>query len=187
MSNTKKFILDCKPYDLDIGEKDLLFRENLMDELIHHYNNNKLYKQFCEKNDFNPSSFAGHINEIPAIPVHVFKALGAILNSVEHQEISFSLNSSATSGKPSTILVDKLTAQRQKIAMAKVMQEVLGAKRKKFCIMDINPSSPRATNLGARIAAIKGYLNFASSSNYFIDYCDKKNGLIFKKEDFLKN
>ena len=39
MSNTKKFILDCKPYDLDIGEKDLLFRENLMDELIHHYNN----------------------------------------------------------------------------------------------------------------------------------------------------
>jgi hypothetical protein len=185
MRDTKKFILDCKPYDLDKDEKDSLFKENLIDELIHHFNNNKLYRQFCEKNDFNPCSFSGHINEIPAIPVHVFKALGGVLNSVGQQEISFSLNSSATSGKPSTILVDKLTAKRQKIAMAKVMQEVLGVKRQKFCIMDINPSSSKATNLGARIAAIKGYLNFSSSSSYFIDYCDKKNGLIFKKEDFL--
>ncbi len=185
MSKIKKFILDCKPYDLNKEEKDSLFRENLIDELIHHYKNNKLYKQFCEKNNFNPCSFSGHINEIPAIPVHVFKALGGILNSVDQQEISFSLNSSATSGRPSTILVDKLTSQRQKIAMAKVMQEVLGAKRKKFCIMDINPASSRATNLGARIAAIKGYLNFASSSSYFIDYCEKKNGLIFKRDDFL--
>ena len=123
MSKTKKFILDCKPYDLNKEEKDSLFRENLIDELIHHYKNNKLYKQFCEKNNFNPCSFSGQINEIPAIPVHVFKALGGILNSVDQQEISFSLTSSATSGRPSTILVDKLTSQRQKIAMAKVMQE----------------------------------------------------------------
>lgn len=185
MNNSKKHVLESNPYDFVGEEKDLLFRENLLEELIHHYSNNLLYKKFCEKNNFDPNSFSGHINEIPPIPVHIFKALGATLNSVEQKEISFSLNSSATSGKPSTILVDKITAQRQKIAMAKVMKEVLGAKRKEFCIMDINPASPNAKNLGARIAAIKGYLNFASSAKYFIDYCSNKNGLVFQKEDFL--
>ena len=185
MNNNKKHILECNPYDFIGEEKDLLFRENLLEELIHHYINNSLYKKFCDKNNFNPCSFKGDINEIPAIPVHIFKTLGSTLNSVKQQEISFSLSSSATSGKPSTILVDKITAQRQKIAMAKVMKEVLGTKRKEFCIMDINPASPNAKNLGARIAAIKGYLNFASSSKYFIDYCSKKNGLIFQKKDFL--
>ena len=39
--------------------------------------------------------------------------------------------------------------------------------------MDIDPLSPNAVNLGARAAAVKGYLNFASSSDYFVDVSEK--------------
>ncbi len=184
MNKNIKHVLDSEPYSLNMHEKDSLFLNNLMDELIHHYKNNSLYYKFCKKNNFDPNSFSGSIKDIPSIPVYIFKVLGSTLNSVEKKQISFSLNSSATSGKPSTILLDKLTAQRQKIAMAKVMKEVLGSKRKQFCIMDINPKSPNASNLGARIAAIKGYLNFASSSKYFIDYSKEQNGLFFQKKSF---
>ena len=59
--------------------------------------------------------------------------------------------------------------------MARVMQEVLGSKRLPFCIMDIDPSGSNSVKLGARSAAVKGYLNFASSANYFIDTISAEN------------
>ena len=42
-------VLDAKPYELNVQEKKVLFRQNLLDELIHHYNNNELYRKFCTK------------------------------------------------------------------------------------------------------------------------------------------
>lgn len=178
-------VLDARPFELSEIDKAPLFRANLLDELVHHYQNNEMYRKFCQKNAFDPYSFAGDITEIPPIPVHIFKALGHKLSSVDSASIKTKLQSSATSGVPSTVLLDKITARRQTRAMTRVMQEILGPKRRPFCIMDIDPTSPNASNLGARIAAVKGYLNFASSSHYFIDADSPAAPLQFLEQQFV--
>jgi phenylacetate-coenzyme A ligase PaaK-like adenylate-forming protein len=180
-------VLDARPFELSDEQKAPLFRDNLLEELIHHYQNNEMYRKFCQKNHFDPLTFEGEIADIPPIPVHVFKALGHKLLSVSSDSIKTKLQSSATSGTPSTVLLDKVTARRQMRAMARVMQEVLGPKRRPFCILDIDPTSPNASNLGARIAAVKGYLNFASSSNYFIDANNPTAPLKFLEEQFVEH
>ena len=142
---------------------------------------------FGEKEGFDPQSFEGQLCDIPAIPVHVFKALGNKLSSVTRDKITTQLQSSATSGMPSTILLDKITARRQTKAMARVMQQILGSKRRPFCIMDIDPSSPNRGNLGARLAAINGYLNFSSTAHYFIDAVGKDAPLQFLADNFIEH
>ncbi|CAM3890851.1 acyl-CoA reductase [Vibrio aquimaris] len=178
-------VLDARPFELSETQKLPLFIDNLLEELVHHYHNNDMYRKFCHKNQFDPNNFEGELSDIPAIPVHIFKALGNKLSSVEEKEIKTKLQSSATSGVPSTVLLDKLTARRQTRAMARVMQQVLGPKRRPFCIMDIDPTSPNASNLGARVAAVKGYLNFASSSHYFIDAQSASSPLEFLEQRFV--
>lgn len=180
-------VLDARPFELSEAQKQPLFKQNLLEELVHHYNSNEMYRKFCVKNGFNPMQFSGSLEDIPAIPVHIFKALGHKLASVSETAIKTKLQSSATSGVPSTVLLDKVTARRQTRAMARVMQEVLGPKRRPFCIMDIDPTSPNASNLGARIAAVKGYLNFASSSHYFIDASSPSAPLEFLEQQFVEH
>ncbi|EJN6712676.1 acyl-CoA reductase [Vibrio vulnificus] len=180
-------VLDARPFELSEEVKLPLFKANLLEELVHHYNNNEMYRKFCIKNQFDPSHFNGELADIPPIPVHIFKALGHKLSSVSDEAIKTKLQSSATSGIPSTVLLDKITARRQIRAMARVMQEILGANRRPFCIMDIDPTSPNATNLGARIAAVKGYLNFASSSHYFIDAQGPHAPLEFLEDTFVQH
>lgn len=179
-------VLDARPYELTEKEKGPLFYKNLLEELVFHYENNAMYKKFCEKESFNPKNFQGEISNIPPIPVHVFKALGSKLASVKPSMIKTQLQSSATSGTPSTILLDKITAHRQIRAMARVIQEILGPKKRPFCIMDIDPSSSNKANLGARLAAVSGYLNFASNAEYFIDAFGENAPLEFLEEKFIQ-
>ncbi|HAS3799372.1 TPA: acyl-CoA reductase, partial [Vibrio cholerae] len=180
-------VLDARPFELSEEQKSPLFKANLLAELVHHYQCNEMYRKFCQKNKFDPLVFDGEVADIPPIPVHIFKAIGHKLSSVSDDTIKAKLQSSATSGVPSTILLDKVTARRQTRAMARVMQEVLGPKRRPFCIMDIDPTSPNATNLGARIAAVKGYLNFASTSKYFIDADSPSAPLEFLEQKFVEH
>lgn len=178
-------VLDAQPYALTEEVKAPLFYQNVLDELKHHYDNNDLYRKFCHKKAFNPYTFNGDITDLPYIPVYIFKVLGMRLASVSEDKIKVKLQSSATSGVPSTVLLDKITARRQTRAMARVMQDILGSKRRPFCVMDIDPSSSNAASLGARGAAIKGYLNFASKASYFIDAQSKNAPLEFLQQQFI--
>lgn len=185
--NTLTHVLDAKPFELTSDVKGPLFYQNVLEELKHHYDNNELYKKFCIKKNFNPYQFIGELSELPYIPVHIFKALGQKLASVADKEIKIKLQSSATSGVPSTVLLDKVTARRQVKAMARVMQTVLGSSRRPFCVMDLDPLGSNAANLGARSAAIKGYLNFSSTASYFINSESANAPLEFSKDKFIEH
>lgn len=184
---TDNHVLDGSPYALSEDEKAPLFKQDLLDELRHHYDNNALYRRFCLNRGFDPHDFQGTLTDIPHVPVHVFKTLGPKLASVQAPEIRTQLQSSATSGRPSTVMLDKITARRQTRAMARVMRDVLGPERRHFCILDIDPLSPKAVNLGARGAAIRGYLNFASSASYFIDSDAPGAPLVFDEQAFVEH
>ena len=154
------------PYELNKTEKEKLFFDSLMEELKFHFENNKQYRNFCINKNFDPFSFEGELKEIPSIAVSVFKDLGTNLKSVPENEVKLSLQSSATSGIPSTIVLDKITAKRQAKVMVKVVKDFIGVERKPFIVVDVSPEPKNIKFLGARYAAIGGYLNFADKVNY---------------------
>lgn len=162
---------------------DQLYLKALQEELSFHYENNEMYRQFCERKNFNPHNPITDLTSIPPVAVSVFKNLGFGLSSVPKEDIKFHLQSSATSGTPSTIVVDKITSKRQSKAMVKVMQEFIGRERKPFLVMDIDPHSADRQLLGARFAAITGYLNFASKSHFFLK---AKDGISYFDIDAIK-
>jgi hypothetical protein len=161
-------LIAMHPFQLSQKEKDVVFRRAIMEELCFHYDNNSLYKKFCDKKDFDPHTFNGKLTEIPSVSVSVFKELGNILTSVSGDDIKLTLQSSATSGIPSSVPIDKITAKRQAKVMVKVVQEFIGNERKPFLVMDINPQQGFRQLLGARFAAVSGYLNFACQVGYFL-------------------
>ena len=186
MENSEKNIeqlFDLPVYD-DSQVAQSLFIRSLQDELIFHYENNLMYHQFCERKGFNPHEELTGIECIPPVSVSVFKELGANLSSVSKEEIKIRLQSSATSGTPSTIAVDKTTSRRQAKAMVKVVQEFIGKDRKPFLVMDIDPKSEFRSLLGARFAAIAGYLNFASKAGFFLK---AKDGISYFDIDAMKS
>lgn len=170
----------------DIDKKNGgIFFKALKEELIFHYENNKKYRRFCRNKGFNPFDFDGDYTQIPPVQVAVFKELGRQLASVPAKDIKLTLQSSATSGIPSSIPVDKLTAKRQAKAMVKVIGAAIGNDRKPFLVMDVNPSEGFREILGARYAAVTGYLNFASSTGYFLKV-NKDNKYYFDIEAMRK-
>ena len=165
-TNATEKLLDLTPYD-GSPEAEKLFQQALQEECVFHYEHNSMYRRFCDRKGFDPHK-PFSIEEIPPVSVSVFKELGFNLNSVPKEDLTLALQSSATSGIPSTIVVDKKTAKRQAKAMIKVVGEFIGKERKPFLIMDIDPRSSYRKLLGARFAAVTGYLRFANKTGYFL-------------------
>lgn len=185
--NATEQLLDLLPYD-GSHEADDLFMRALQQECIFHYENNEMYRRFCDRKGFDPHKVFS-IEEIPPVSVSVFKELGFKLNSVPKEDLTLALQSSATSGVPSTIVVDKETSKRQAKAMIKVVGEFIGKERKPFLIMDIDPRSSYRKLLGARFAAVTGYLRFANKTGYFLK-ADDNNVSFFDVEsiqDYVKD
>ena len=74
------------------------------------------------------------LDELPPVAVSVFKELGFNLNSVHREELTLALQSSATSGIPSTVVIDKITAKRQGKAMVKERHRACLSAALSFCI-----------------------------------------------------
>lgn len=149
-------------------ENDKLFVQALQEELIFHFEHNEMYRRFCQRKGFDPYQAIESLESIPPVAVSVFKDLGFKLASVPKEELTLALQSSATSGVPSTVVLDKVTSKRQAKAMVKVISAFIGSERKPFLIMDIDPRSADRRLLGARFAAVTGYLKFASKTGYFL-------------------
>ena len=172
-------LLELNPYD-GSQKAEELYMQALQEETIFHYEHNEMYKRFCDRKGFDPHK-PFTIEDIPPVSVSVFKELGFKLNSVPKENLTLALQSSATSGIPSTIVVDKETAKRQAKAMIKVVGEFIGKERKPFLIMDIDPRSSYKKLLGARFAAVTGYLRFANKTGYFLK-ADENNVSYFDVE-----
>ncbi len=158
-------LLAKAPYD---GSGEEIFLDALLEELAFHYDNIEAYKNFCQKKGFDPYHFSGTLEDIPYLQTAVFKELGGSLSSVPAEDISLTLQSSATSGQPSQVAVDKITSKRQAKAMVKVVGDVLGNDRRPFLVMDMDPRLGFGKYLGARYAAVSGYLRFATEACFFL-------------------
>lgn len=165
-------LLEGNPYAIDTSSKLILLREAVLEELRNHYENSEHFRRFCDARKFDPHSFDGPLHDIPGVPVAVFKWLGGALRSVPDDKVRFELQSSATSGFPSTVMIDHITAKRQAVAMARVMGEYLGTLKRPFVIFDVDPSGPSNFAIGARRAALSAYLRFASEAHFVMTASD---------------
>lgn len=176
-------LLTLPPYEPDSPEKDALFNAALAESIQEHAGGNELYAAFLRKKEFDPLSMQDDLGTVPYLPVQIFKALGTQLRVVPEEQIHLALSSSATSGQPSTVLVDQLTAKRQARCMSKVLSACIGSTRRPFLILDVDSSGFGVTR-NARSAAVRAYLTFASQAHYLM--VEGQTGLALNEEMLQK-
>jgi len=172
-SNDKiDYLLNQDPFGLSISEKHDLFCDAMHQSFLYHYDNNQLFKNLCDNQQFKVGNRINDLSKYPFIPVTIFKEKN--LSSVKTEHINRTLTSSATSGIPSKIPLDSITAKRQTIVSSKVMSNYLGNKRREFLILDENPLLNNSDLIPARAAATRGFLILSSAAEYALSLADNK-------------
>ncbi len=162
-------LLDRHPFEDSPDQKHPLFMRAVNESYQHHFAHCEAYRRFCERRGFTEASVFDRIEDLPYLPVQAFKEYSNLLRSVQSEKIKTTLSSSATSGRPSVVAIDKVTSKRQIKALAAVMGSVLGQKRRPFLVFDANPREVGVAALGARNAAVRGFLNLAREAKYVMD------------------
>lgn len=176
-------LLTAPPYGLPPERKQRLLLAALQEAYRHHFNACAAYRRYCERRGFTADRVFDGVVDLPYLPVQAFKENASLLRSVDAGRITTRLNSSATSGVASSVDIDKITARRQVRALAAVIGEVLGPKRRPFLVLDADPRTAGPGGLGARSAAVRGFLNLAREARYFMEA--RPGGLLqLKEHDF---
>ncbi len=159
-------LFNQEPYQSNADDKKILFNKALYESFRHHIKNNKLFRTFCENQNFDFNKMPEDLSEYPYLPVNIFK--NRDLSSVSEKNINGILSSSATSGIPSRIVLDSITSRRQTMISAKVMSSYLGSKRRPYFVLDEDPLKSNAVEISARSAATRGFLILSSNPEYFL-------------------
>tara|TARA_B100000767_G_C19771275_1_gene540161 strand:+ start:2228 stop:3241 length:1014 start_codon:yes stop_codon:yes gene_type:complete len=142
------------------------FQDKIFNLTKFHYKNSLNYKNII--NNLNQKDFKKEISLIPFLPAKLFKVL--TLRSIPETKIFKILKSSGTSGgSPSIIYLDKENAQKQTIALSKIMQPVLGKYRIPMLIVDSKPEKINQRSFDAKRAAVIGFSTFGKNYTYLLN------------------
>lgn len=151
----------------------------------HHFENCPEYQKFCLRRGFTKEHVFKSPDELPVMPVQAFKEYGEFLVSSKNgSKKNLLLQSSATSGRPSSVSIDKITARRQVQTMAKALMHFVGSKRRQFLVIDADPKLSSPSVIGARSAATMGFLNFARNPLYLLK--ESSSGTLSLDREALK-
>jgi len=178
MSNTIDELLIQEPFTKSHNSNSL-FLDAMSQSLIFHYENSDIFKQYCIKKNFNPyDDFT--LNEIPFIPSNIFKKLK--LSSVDKNKIIKTVHSSSTTGKtPSTILIDKITSERQQKIIISILSNFIGKNRKSFLILESKNNVSTGDEMSSRSSAVRGLTPFMKNLEFIL-----KNDLTLNFENMNK-
>lgn len=164
-------LLQVSPYDLPQGQKEDYLLEQLDELCMHH-------RQHCPEYDRLISTLhpgfcrANALSEIPYLPVSLFKTHK--LQSVAGSKVFKTLVSSGTTGQQvSQIVLDRETAQRQTLALSRIMTQLLGPDRLPMIIVDAPGLLRDRARFSARAAGVVGMMNFGR--NHFFALDDEMN------------
>jgi phenylacetate-coenzyme A ligase PaaK-like adenylate-forming protein len=161
-------LLGMQPFSLPEKEKGKIFLKAMRESLAFHYKNCDGYRKFCEKRGFNPKS-GFSLEQIPFLHVDTFKAVSLL--SVPEDEITKSVQSSSTTGStPSTVLLDRVTIERQRKVLSSIMSSFIGRERKMFIVLD-SPETVKAKDgrISSRASGIRGMLPFSKKFFFALD------------------
>lgn len=184
MEDLFKKLLEIDVYSPLEDKRNKLFLEAVNQNFQHHFLNCEPYNKFCQRRGFNQDSVFTCLEDMPALPVQAFKEFGNFLiSSANDKRSNLILQSSATSGKPSSVSIDKITARRQVQTMSRVLLKFLGDKKRPFIVVDIDPRSISSEVMGARVAATNGFLNLSNNQTYILK--ENKDGALEVDKDKL--
>lgn len=124
-----------KPYSLPKEKKSAILTQMLSDLTAYHYENCSQYRNILNGMGFDPYESRKHYDELPMIPVRMFKEMP--LKSVPDENLAKSMSSSGSSGqKVSKLYLDRQTAIAQQNVGVKITSNFLGIKRMPFVIID---------------------------------------------------
>jgi hypothetical protein len=174
-------LFDLPPYGVEAEEKRVLLQAAMAAELAHHLEHNAEFKRLCGRRGIDSADPNRPLAEYPLLPAITFKRHGPQLLSVPPEDVRFTLTSSATSGAPSEVVVDAITAKRQTRALGRVVSALLGPQRRPYIFVDLNPElAPQL--IGARRAAVLGYMRQASSSDFVLRAGDDGRRLLLDED-----
>lgn len=111
---------------------------------------------------------ARSLAEVPYIPVGLFKSHR--LRSIPENEIFKTLTSSGTTGQQvSQIFLDRQTAQRQTLALGRIMTHILGPARLPMILVESAALLKDRLRFSARAAGLLGMLNFGRQHFYALN------------------
>ncbi len=161
-------LLGTEPYFLSQSEKKPRFLQSMKESFQWHYQNCEMFQRFIDAQPVQNLSSAEKIEELPYLPITIFKELDLV--SGPREQIKGTIRSSGTtSGKKSVINLDAVTMKRQQQALQQIMGSYLGKKRRIFIVFD----SPRTVqkdgqNIPSRASAIRGMSLFARSMKFVL-------------------
>jgi phenylacetate-coenzyme A ligase PaaK-like adenylate-forming protein len=141
------------------------FLAAMREAVAYHRDASPQYRSFLDAQGFDAEREYA-LEEIPALPVGVFKEVELLTGSAD--AIKKKIRSSSTTGnKPSVVCLDRITIDRQRKALANIMADVIGAERRPFVILD-NEATVKSigTDVSSRGSAIRGFLPFATSASF---------------------
>lgn len=174
-------LLDFAPFDLEEKDKARFFGPAMSEAFRHHFENNEFVRRWCLQQGFSPEKEITDLAAYPYLPATAFKHRNLI--SVPAGEIRSEIRSSSTTGVPSIVSIDLITARRQSLASARVIAAYIGHHRRPFLILDEDPAVSSSREISARSAATRGFLVFADSVEYFLS---RRDGLLHLDHEKLE-
>lgn len=152
--------LDSAPFGLRKEEKRAFLLEAFRELTAHHYENCPPYRNILDRLYGGKRSLQFEsLEQIPFLPVSLFKT--SELKSIPQEKIFKVLKSSGTTGQqPSRIFLDKETAQRQSVALVRIVQHFLGKQRRPMVVIDHAEVVSDRSSFSARGAGILGMSQF---------------------------
>lgn len=158
------FLPDTSPYALDVEEKAQYLSGQLRELVQHHRAHCPGYARLVEDWEQHFSGSEWTAEDVPFIPVTIFKEYD--LRSTD-QEVMSIRSSATTSRDAARIFVDKPTRKRQTLSANKVLADFIGEGRRPYLVFDAEKTVRGAESMSARGAAIMSLAHLASDF-YFV-------------------
>lgn len=154
------------PYGQPRRERETRLLDELSVEHARHYEHCALFRKICDTWNWQPDRSYERLSDLPFLYAQAFKEAGQALVSVPEAKGQQRLSSSATSGRSSTIVIDRETARRQTRAVSQVLASFIGPQRRPMLVCDARPAANTPGEVTARAAAMLGFMTFASEREY---------------------
>lgn len=159
--------LAAAPYSLPQMEREKLLLEGLNKLTTFHRGACEPYRRMLD-GAWNGGSTAGALDEIPYLPVSLFKTQR--LQSVADEAIRMTMTSSGTTGQAvSKIAIDAETSLIQQKALANSLMHVLGRKRLPMLVIDTDAVFKEIATISARGAGVLGLMRYGHKHAFALD------------------
>lgn len=163
-----ELLRNLPPYqaNADVKSKEIL--SGLNNLTAHHFNSCEEYKKIIEGYWGVDSMHATSIENVPYLPVSLFKQME--LRSIDKEDTVITLTSSGTTGQAvSTIAVDRATSTEQQKCLANSIGHALGKQRLPMLVADTAAVIKDPKLMSARGAGVLGMMRFGVKPVFMLD------------------